>query len=412
MGVKLLWNLSVRAKNRKRINQSKLSFAMSAATSNYLEVIKNQPIDTMTSPLVEAPSDATLSRILGILKEREVYEVFLPEGTRCGMISDRELLKVTSTESTKPSAVIQHIPVIRKEASIGEAARLMADYRIRAVPVSDGRRIIGQVNCTALLAELKDRIGTDLRITSLAKSNPVTIDETAPVAKAREVLVRRHIDHLPVTGGKRLTGLITSTHIVSLLRNPERVGSKSIRPQTKASLDFPVGDAMDRNPLTCPPESPAEEALKLVLDNGKTCVLVTQWDELQAITTQRDFMTLLAEVEPEPEVPVFIVGLPEDPFEAEATKAKYKRIVRQLQKVFPDILEARSVIKSKHKGGRERGRYEVTVQIRTPKDSFSYSDEGWELPPLYDLITDRLKRLMTKKRKTRRPRERERPEQA
>jgi len=412
MGVKLLWNLSVRAKNRKRINQSKLSFAMSAATSNYVEVIKNQPIDNMISPLVEAPSDATLSRILGILKEREVYEVFLPEGTRCGMISDRELLKVTSTESTKPSAVIQHIPVIRKEASIGEAARLMADYRIRAVPVSDGRRIIGQVNCTALLAELKDRIGTDLRITSLAKSNPVTIDETAPVAKAREVLVRRHIDHLPVTGGKRLTGLITSTHIVSLLRNPERVGSKSIRPQTKASLDFPVGDAMDRNPLTCPPESPAEEALKLVLDNGKTCVLVTQWDELQAITTQRDFMTLLAEVEPEPEVPVFIVGLPEDPFEAEATKAKYKRIVRQLQKVFPDILEARSVIKSKHKGGRERGRYEVTVQIRTPKDSFSYSDEGWELPPLYDLITDRLKRLMTKKRKTRRPRERERPEQA
>jgi len=412
MGVKLLWNLFVRAKNRKRINQSKLSFAMSAATSNYLEVIKNQPIDTMISPLVEAPSDATLSRILGILKEREVYEVFLPEGTRCGMISDRELLKVTSTESTKPSAVIQHIPVIRKEASIGEAARLMADYRIRAVPVSDGRRIIGQVNCTALLAELKDRIGTDLRITSLAKSNPVTIDETAPVAKAREVLVRRHIDHLPVTGGKRLTGLITSTQTVSLLRNPERVGSKSIRPQTKASLDFPVGDAMDRNPLTCPPESPAEEALKLVLDNGKTCVLVTQWDELQAITTQRDFMTLLAEVEPEPEVPVFIVGLPEDPFEAEATKAKYKRIVRQLQKVFPDILEARSVIKSKHKEGRERGRYEVTVQIRTPKDSFSYSDEGWELPPLYDLITDRLKRLMTKKRKTRRPRERERPEQA
>ncbi|HXZ89616.1 MAG TPA: CBS domain-containing protein, partial [Candidatus Dormibacteraeota bacterium] len=232
-----------------------------------------------------------------------------------------------------------------------------------------------------------------------------------PVAKAREILLRRHIDHLPVIGEKRLRGLITSTHIVSLLRNPERVGSRSIRPQTKASLDFPTGDAMEKNPLTCPPESPAQETLKLVLDNAKTCVLVTQWDELQGIATQRDFMTLLAEVEPEPEAPVFIVGLPEDPFESEATKAKFKRIVRQLQKVFPDILEARSVIKSKHKAGRERGRYEVTVQIRTPKDSFSYSDEGWELPLVYDLITDRLKRVMTKKQKNRRPRERESPEQ-
>jgi len=184
-----------------------------------------------------------------------------------------------------------------------------------------------------------------------------------------------------------------------------------MQPQTKASLDFPTGDVMDRNPVTCPPDAPAERALDLLMDNAKTCVLITQWEELQAIATQRDFMTLLAEVEPEPEIPVFIVGLPEDPFESEAAKVKFKRIIRQLNRVFPDILEARSIIKSKHKAGRERGRYEVTVQIRTPRDSFSYSDEGWELPLVYDLITDRLKRLMTQKQKPRR-RERESAEQS
>ena len=119
-------------------------------------------------------------------------------------------------------------------------------------------------------------------------------------------------------------------------------------------------------------------------------------------------MTLLADVEPETDVPVFIVGLPEDPFEAEATKAKFRRIVSQLRKVFPNIVEARSVIKSRFsKPGKERGRYEVTVQIRTPTDSYTYSEEGWELPAVYDVITDRLKRLMTHKRKPRRQRERE-----
>ena len=185
-----------------------------------------------------------------------------------------------------------------------------------------------------------------------------------------------------------------------------------MQPQTKANFDFPTADAMDRNPLSCPPDTAAEQALSLMLDNAKTGVLVTQWEELQAIATQRDFMTLLAEVEPEPEVPVFMVGLPEDPFESEATKAKFNRIIRQLNRVFPDILEARSIIKSKHKAGTERGRYEVTVQIRTPRDSFSYSEEGWELPLVYDLITDRLKRLMTKKQKPRRRRERETAEQS
>jgi CBS domain-containing protein len=385
---------------------------MSAATalSRYIQEIKNRPIDSMISPLIEASPEITLSKVLGLLREREAYQAFLPEGPRCGMVSQRELFKATNVETTKVSAVMTYIPALPKEALIGEAARLMMDYRVRAAPVSNGRKIIGQVNCTPLLRELKGRIGGDFRVATLGTKSPLTIEVDSSVAKARELFVRRRIDHLPVTSEKRLVGLITSTHIMSLLSEPERVGSKSMRPQTKGSLDFPARDVMDGDPLTCSPETSAEHALNLLLDNAKTCVLVTQWEDLQAIATQRDFMSILAETEPEPEVPVFIVGLPEDPFESEATKAKFKRIVRQLNRVFPDILEARSIIKSKHKAGRERGRYEVTVQIRTPRESFSYSEEGWELPIVYDLITDRLKRLMTKKPKPRRH-ERESAEQ-
>lgn len=388
-----------------------LPMSAAAALSRYIQEIKNRPIESVISPLIEAPSEITLSKVLGLLKEREAYQAFLPEGPRCGMISQRELLKAANVETTKTSAVMTYIPALPKEALVGQAARLMTDYRIRAAPISDGRKIIGQVNCTTLLRELKGRIGPDLRVATLGTKSPVTIQADSSVAKARELFVRRRIDHLPVTNEKRLVGLITPTHIMSLLTEPERIGSKSMRPQTKGSLDFPTGDVMDQDLLTCSPETPAEHALNLLLDNARTCVLVTRWEELQAIATQRDFMSLLAETEPEPEVPVFIVGLPEDPFESEATKAKFKRVVRQLNKVFPDILEARSIIKSKHKAGKERGRYEVTVQIRTPRDSFSYSEEGWELPLVYDLITDRLKRLMTKKPKPRR-RERESAEQS
>ena len=376
----------------------------------YFDELKTRSTDNLVTPLVAFPPDATLSKILGLFLDRGVHQVFFPEGTRCGMISEREFLKATSIEATKPSALVSYIPVLRKEALVGEVARLMADYRIRATPISDGRKIIGQVNCTTLLHELSGRISADIKITSLATENPITIEEGDPVSKARELMVRKRIDHLPVIKDKRVVGLLTSSHIVSRLKPPERVGSKSIRPDTKSSLDFRVADTMDTTPLTCPPDTTAEQALESILKNDKTCILVTQWEELQAISTQRDFMTLLAEIEPAPEFPVFIVGLPEDPFEAEATKAKFTRAVSQLYKVFPDILEAKSVIKSKFKAGRDRGRYEVTVQIRTPVDSFSYSDEGWELPALYDLITDRLKRLMTNKQKPRRAHQREKTE--
>lgn len=374
-----------------------------------MEALRQQSIEPFVSELVQIRPDSHLSKVIGLLSERGNYEVFFPESNRCGVISARNVLR-TSVENAKLADLMSYVPVLRKDAVIGEAARLMSDYRIRAVPVSDEHKVIGQVNCVNLLQQLNGKVGQDLRIASIATKSPLTLDVEASVAKARDLMVRKRIDHLPVTRTGRLAGMITSTDVVVRMAQPERVGPKSIRPETRGTLDFPAGNAMDLTPLTCTPDTSVEQALEIMLKSARTYVLVTQWEELQAITTHRDFMTLLAQPEPETEVPIFMVGLPDDPFEAEATKAKFERTINQLHRIFPDILEARSVIKSRFtKPRKERGRYEVNVHVRTATNSYSYSAEGWELPTVYDLITDRLKRLMTQKQSRRRDREREAP---
>ncbi len=383
----------------------------SSSLSKNVEELRRQPVESFLSDLVESPSESSLSKIVGLFREHGIYQVFLPEGERCGMISARDVLKTANIEATKAAAMMSYVPVISKESLVGEAARLMMDYRIRAVPISDGHKIIGQVNSVDILTQLKGKIGGEMRVTSLAVNDPITIESEASTAKARDLMIRKRIDHLPVTKQKRLEGMITSADIVAHITQPERLGSKSMKPEARGVFDFAVQDAMESNPLTCSPDTGAEQALNLILSSPGTYILITQWEELQAIATLRNFMTLIAEAEPETNVPVFMVGLPEDPFESEATKAKFKRIVNQLLRVFPDIIEARSVIKSKFsKPGKERGRYEVTVQIRTSRNSYTYSEEGWDLPAVYDTITDRLKRLMTQKQKPGRQRERERPE--
>jgi len=133
---------------------------------------------------------------------------------------------------------------------------------------------------------------------------------------------------------------------------------------------------------------------------GKTYALITVLDMVQGIVTPRDYIKLVAEPEVKPEIPVYIVGLPEDPFEAEMAKSKFLNIVSKLKKVFPEIEEARSVIKiSESFKGKERRRYEVDVAIKTPKDLATYTHKGWELPNVYEELANRLKRLLTKKRK-------------
>jgi CBS domain-containing protein len=277
----------------------------------------------------------------------------------------------------------------------------MTDYRIGMVPVSDGRKIIGQVNGLSLLHLLKGKLA-DLRISSVAKESPMTLNAADSAATARELMARKRIDHIPVKQGDKLVGLVTSAQIIALLPARERIGTKSKSPEARPGIDFPVKDIMDHDPATCSPQTAAGDALDKMLTLDKTCVLVAQWEELQGIATQRDFITLLAEPEEKSEVPIYIVGLPEDPFEAEIAKQKFKRTINQLHKVLPQILEARSVIKSTTSTpGKERRRYEVTVHIKTPQSSYSYAASGWQLAEVYDVITDRLKRLLSQKERRR-----------
>jgi ribosome-associated translation inhibitor RaiA len=118
-------------------------------------------------------------------------------------------------------------------------------------------------------------------------------------------------------------------------------------------------------------------------------------------------LKLLAEPEKE-EVPIYIIGLPDDPFEAEVAKDKFRRAINLLKRRFPYIEEARSIIKiSTPMKEKERRRYEVKVAIKTTKQMLTYSETGWDLPQIFDILTDRMKRLMTQKTRRKAPSQRE-----
>jgi len=366
-------------------------------TRTTLETIRASKIDSLVTDLAEVVLESNLRKVISVMAEKRVHEILIPDKNRCGMITLTDTLRASI--KTKPETLVTHVPVMTMDTTVGEAARIMTDYKIGAVPVSNGRKITGQVTFLNFLNLLKGNLA-DHRISSIAKGSPVTMNADDSAAAARELLSRKRINHIPVKQIDKLVGLVTSTQILAVLPARERVGTKSRSPETWSGLDFPVKDIMDPDPLTSPPQNSAEESLKKMLRLDKTCVLVAQWDELQGIATRGDFIALLAEPEEKSEVPIYIVGLPDDPFEAEVAKQKFKRTINQLHKILPQILEARSVIKTSTPG-KERRRYEVTVHIKTPKNSYSYAASGWQLAEVYDTIIDRLKRLLSQKERRR-----------
>lgn len=92
--------------------------------------------------------------------------------------------------------------------------------------------------------------------------------------------------------------------------------------------------------------------------------------------------------------PFYIVGLPEEPIEASEAKLKFERLSAELCKVFPHIMEIRAVVKSK-KAAKTHARYEVSVEVYTPKDRHAFSETGYNLASVFDSMGPKMKRLLS-----------------
>jgi hypothetical protein len=77
--------------------------------------------------------------------------------------------------------------------------------------------------------------------------------------------------------------------------------------------------------------------------------------------------------------PFYIVGLPEEPIEANEAKLKFERLSSEFCKVYPFIEEIRAVIKSKKATGMH-ARYEVS-RFTLRRNGTPSPKPGTILPP-------------------------------
>jgi hypothetical protein len=154
----------------------------------------------------------------------------------------------------------------------------------------------------------------------------------------------------------------------------------------------------DKNIVSSEVEDSLQSVTELILSQNSTCIIKAV-EELQGIITYRDIISLLGE-KMEEDIPIFLIGLPEDPLDAELAKSKFSNIVKLLKTVYPDIEEARCRLKIREIQG---ARYEVDSNIISTHGITSYRNNGWDLAKMFDEMNDSLKKRMahriTKKQK-------------
>ncbi len=363
-----------------------------------MEYLKGLEVGSIQSEPVFVSPLNPISKVIGALKEHDAYEALVMVGRKVGMVTSRDLLNVTNITTRKTETMVKFVPTLTPSDSLNKAARIMMQYRIRSLTIAEGNKVSGVVTSLAILQQMQNASIGGLKIRSIMTQHPITVEISYSLAKARNLMVKKKLDHLPVLNSGKLCGLLTSTHILYNLIPSEATQMGAWGAESKRRLAAPVKDLMDPHPFTCEVDEDVASTLKNMLKHSVTYSVVKRWEEIHGIVTCRDFVKVVAEPSETEETPMYIIGLPDDPFEAEAAKLKLTRAVKLLKRRLPTLLEVRSTVKTHElKGRKERRRYEVDVTIKTPKQIFTYHEVGWELAQIYDIISNRMKKLITKK---------------
>lgn len=347
--------------------------------------------ELMEKPVI-VNANSSISKVIGVLTENDAYDAFIPLSGKVASINMRDILGFKDIVSAKPSFIGKIVPNLSYESSLGYAARIMSSYRLRALPIVEHNRIVGQITAKAVVKAVNQAGIGRMRADDIMTGNPILIRAKDKAATAKELMIRQKIDHLPVMQDGKLVGIATSAHIVRAKLPSEKIGRRSLGVDKIIRLDFPVLGIADRNVVTCNVNDTLQSVTDLLMDRNSTYSIVKLAEEVQGIITYRDIVALLEE-RVEEDIPTFIIGLPDDPFDAELAKSKFTATVKLLRKVSPEIEEARCRMKVKNMGG-ERRRYEVDVNLITPYERITYTNIGWDLAKMFDQLSDALKKRL------------------
>lgn len=265
-----------------------------------------------------------IDQAIELMEKHDIHHLPIVDGERpVGIVSDRDLLSSVGwlssrdriTGGTGPAFVgptniadvmSSPVQVLSPEDGIEEAARLMADNKIGAVPLAEDGRLVGIVSETDILKCYVDHrtIGrrTAWRFRKVAEfmaAQVFSVKQTDSPRTAYRLMREKQVRHLPVIDGDRLVGIVSdrdvrktlSLETVEDLTETETQPHRGDRPRATYRPD--VRDIMSRLVETTEPSTTLAEAADRMLTARIGALPVTKSHTLIGIITETDLLRAL-----------------------------------------------------------------------------------------------------------------------
>ncbi len=365
----------------------------------HLKKVREAKISSILKPVKAVESGFSIAKVIDEMLSKNMYDVFSVDKKEVLTTNAREILNARSV-SSDISNLLHKSSTLRKSDSVGDAATIMSHYRTRSVPVVEDGQLIGQVHSKDIVSLLNQQNLHWITANNILVPNPVTVKNSESLATARKVMMSMRIDHIPVIRSGKISQVLTSMHLLQALKPKERIGSDMKGLNILTRFESSVGNLGSTRIPNCLTSAPLSTVIDSMLKADATCCLLTLWDNLHGIITYKDLVNLL-ETRIESEIPLYIIGLPEDMSNAEIVRSKFAKIIHNLRKVYPEVEEAKASIKTVHNPTSNRNHYRVKVRVFTPYAGHNYEELGWDLSKIFDTLGSRIIRNLSKRSKTR-----------
>jgi CBS domain-containing protein len=360
-----------------------------------LETVRRTPVEGLLEDRRLFMESDRVSEAIGSLRKNEEHEVFVGTGRTLSFATVRDLLRVSNPNTTRLGSAAYPVPQLGREEDLGNAARLMFEHRLRAMPSYIDGNVVKAITARSIVEKIALVGQTRVRASDMMTLDPVTVEADEPATKARETMLHRSFDHLPVTRKGRPLGMLTSSQLLYRLLPEERSPSGFMGPESRTRFDYPVARIFSESFIEVSPETGMHEVVEAVLTKRSSYALVTLGGRIAGIITLRDIVNLLLKREKR-ESPFYIVGLPVEPIEAERAKTTFKRLAANLSEAMPSIEEARAIIRSKETSGGKT-RYEVSINVYSPRHLWAYTESGYDIAEVFEALGPKMKRLLGSK---------------
>jgi len=372
----------------------------SSATYEQLKNIRERKVSGIVGPAITIEPTVSVSKIIGMMLRDDSYDVFCMDGREVSTINARELLTSRDVTNMKISPLLHKVQTIKRSDTLERAAAIMSHNRMRAVPVVEDRKIIGAVNIKEIVRLLNQENLNWISASDILTPDPITIGSNELLSSARQIMTTKKIDHLPVISGGKISQVLTSMHLLHFAKPEERIGSGMRGPNTERRFGSKIGNAGSTRVPNCLTSAPINTVMSAMLKADTSCCLLTLWDNLHGIITYKDLLGIL-ETRIKSDVPLYIVGLPENLGNAQIIKEKFDKIIRNLIKSYPEVEEAKANIKTIHNPESRRSHYQVVIRVMSPYRNYSYSELGWDLSKVFDALGSKIIRNLSNRSKKR-----------